>query len=85
MQAVASNIKYFVFLATICFLPRHLHYSLQGPESWHPAPDALKQAAKQCADLAVNNKLSLPELAVKVAIQQAGSGVAVHLMGELGE
>lgn len=54
---------------------------MQGPESWHPAPDALKQAAKQCADLAANNKLSIPELAVKAAIHQAGSGVAVHLMG----
>jgi L-galactose dehydrogenase len=53
----------------------------QGPESWHPAPDALKRAAKECADLAANNKLSIAELAIKAAIDQAGSGVAVHLMG----
>jgi len=59
------------------------HPSLQGPEGWHPAPPALKEAAKQCAELASAAGVSLPRLAVKAAVEQAGSGVAVHLMGEL--
>jgi hypothetical protein len=54
---------------------------LQGPESWHPAPAALKEAARRCAELAAAADVSLPRLAVKAAVQQAGSGVAVHLMG----
>eukprot|EP00879_Flechtneria_rotunda_P008936 GHRR01009357.1.p1 GENE.GHRR01009357.1~~GHRR01009357.1.p1 ORF type:complete len:315 (+),score=97.78 GHRR01009357.1:1680-2624(+) len=53
----------------------------QGPESWHPAPAGLKQAAKQCADIAAQHNLSLPRLAIKAAIAQAGDGVQVHLMG----
>jgi hypothetical protein len=55
---------------------------LQGPESWHPAPPALKDAARQAAELASAAGVSLPRLAVKAAVQQVGSGVAVHLMGE---
>jgi hypothetical protein len=57
---------------------------LQGPESWHPAPPALKDAARQAAELAYAAGVSLPRLAVKAAVQQAGSGVAVHLLGEWG-
>uniref|UniRef100_A0A383VNC4 NADP-dependent oxidoreductase domain-containing protein n=1 Tax=Tetradesmus obliquus TaxID=3088 RepID=A0A383VNC4_TETOB len=53
----------------------------QGPEPWHPAPPALQEAARQCAQLAAAGGVSLPRLAVKAAVQQAGSGVAVHLMG----
>jgi hypothetical protein len=59
----------------VCFLP-------QGPEPWHPAPAALKDAARQCAELAQAAGVSLPRLAVKAAVDQA-VGVAVHLMGNL--
>jgi hypothetical protein len=55
---------------------------LQGPESWHPAPAALKDTARRRAELASAADVSLPRLAVTAAVQQAGSGVAVHLMGE---
>lgn len=60
-------------------LTMHCVY-LQGPEAWHPAPAALKDAAKQCADLAAAAGVSLPRLAVKAAVDQA-EGIAVHLMG----
>lgn len=59
-----------------------LYVVLQGPEAWHPAPPALKEAVKQCAELAADAGLSLPRLAVKAALEQAGMGVAVHLMGK---
>lgn len=59
------------------------HHSLQGPEGWHPAPPALKEVVKQCAEVASAAGVSLPRLAVKAAVEQAGSGVAVHLMGEI--
>jgi hypothetical protein len=52
----------------------------QGPEAWHPAPTALKDAAKHCAELAAAAGASLPRLAVKAAVDQA-EGIAVHLMG----
>jgi hypothetical protein len=66
----------------------HFHFKCcflaasQGPKPWHPASPALKDAAKQCAQLAAAAGVSRPRLAVKAALQQAGSGVAVHLMGE---
>lgn len=52
----------------------------QGPEAWHPAPQALKDAVAQCAKLAAAADVSLPRLAIKAAIDQAGTA-AVHLMG----
>lgn len=55
----------------------------QGPESWHPAPPSLKDAARQCAELASAAGVSLPRLTVKAAVDQAAGGVAVHLMGRL--
>lgn len=44
-------------------------FTPQGPPSWHPAPEALKQAARQAAEVAASAGISLPKLALSYAVQ----------------
>ena len=52
---------------------------MQGPPAWHPAPDAVKDAARHAAEAAGKHGVDIAKLAIMEAVQQ--QGVATTLIG----
>mmetsp|Transcript_34547 Transcript_34547/g.88384 ORF Transcript_34547/g.88384 Transcript_34547/m.88384 type:complete len:364 (-) Transcript_34547:263-1354(-) len=51
----------------------------QGPPSWHPAPDAVQQAAKAAAELCASAGVNLAKLAIMDSMRNPE--IATHLVG----
>ena len=53
--------------------------SIQGPQSWHPAPPKTLEAAAEARAIAARHGLDIGTLAIKQALR--APGIAVHLIG----
>lgn len=55
-------------------------FTPQGPPDWHPAPPALKEAARECAHTCATLGVSLSGLAIKYSVSTCPE-IASHLVG----
>jgi hypothetical protein len=53
--------------------------ALQGPPAWHPAPTAVKDAARRAAEVADKDGVDIAKLAIVDAVRQPG--IATSLIG----